>query len=303
VIFAPWAIRDWIVFGNPLPGQAATNALSVTGLDIFAWSDPPTVSRYLAVGPARLLEMRVIGFMHNLMTVLLLPSFPIGLIGLIGLPFVLRARSLRPLLIVSALTFAVTTLAFPVATTWGTYLHAAGPAHVLLIIACLVALDALIVRIGRWRGWTKPVAWLAPGLTVFAALIFTAVFVPAFGAQAQRVEHRYRVLHAQLDAIGRPAAGLGPVISDYPIWFAETERVPTLGLPNEPPSSVLDLARAFPGTRHVLISSDDRADWRHPLPAHDPASACFREVNLGVPADPADAHVLEGTRLYEIVCP
>ena len=22
LVFAPWAIRDWVVFGNPLPGQA-----------------------------------------------------------------------------------------------------------------------------------------------------------------------------------------------------------------------------------------------------------------------------------------
>ena len=45
--------RDWLVFGNPLPGQAAANALSVTGFDIFAWSDPPTLARYLAVGLGR----------------------------------------------------------------------------------------------------------------------------------------------------------------------------------------------------------------------------------------------------------
>ena len=54
LVFAPWMIRDWLVFGSPLPGQAVANAFSVTGLDIFAWNDPPTLSRYLAVGPARL---------------------------------------------------------------------------------------------------------------------------------------------------------------------------------------------------------------------------------------------------------
>ena len=61
LVFAPWAIRDWVVFGNPLPGQALSNALSVTGFDIFAWNDPPTLARYLAIGPAGLLEMRVVG--------------------------------------------------------------------------------------------------------------------------------------------------------------------------------------------------------------------------------------------------
>ena len=61
LVFAPWAIRNWAVFGSPLPGQAISNAMSVTGYDIFAWNDPPTLSRYLAVGPAGLLEMRVDG--------------------------------------------------------------------------------------------------------------------------------------------------------------------------------------------------------------------------------------------------
>ena len=61
LVFGPWAIRDWAVFGNPLPGQALANALSITGFDIFAWNDPPTLARYLAIGPARLIELRLDG--------------------------------------------------------------------------------------------------------------------------------------------------------------------------------------------------------------------------------------------------
>ena len=52
LIFAPWAIRDWQVFGSPLPGQAIANGLSLDGRDIFAWNEPPTLERYLAAGPA-----------------------------------------------------------------------------------------------------------------------------------------------------------------------------------------------------------------------------------------------------------
>jgi hypothetical protein len=32
-VFAPWAIRNMTVFGSPLPGQAVTNALYLTGFD------------------------------------------------------------------------------------------------------------------------------------------------------------------------------------------------------------------------------------------------------------------------------
>ncbi len=31
LIFLPWAVRDWLVFGSPLPGQAVANALAVNG--------------------------------------------------------------------------------------------------------------------------------------------------------------------------------------------------------------------------------------------------------------------------------
>ena len=302
-IFAPWAIRDWIAFGNPLPGQAAANALSITGRDIFAWSDPPTIARYLAVGPARLIEMRLFGLNHNLQSVLLFPAFPISLIGILGLPLIFRSWTLRPLLVLGALILAITTLAFPVATTWGTYLHASGPTHVLLIISCLVGLDALLTRVGRWRGWTKPVAWLAPLLTVVAALGFTVLLVPSFGGQARETALRYEALEERLVAIGRPIQTLGPVISDYPIWLSEEGGIPTLALPAEPPASVLDLARTFPGTRYVLMSSDEHGPWPAVLAGGDPDAACFREVDLGTAGDPADAAALEGTRLWEIVCP
>ncbi len=160
LVFAPWAIRNWAVFGNPLPGQAISNALSVTGFDIFAWNDPPTLSRYLAVGPARLLEMRVEGLGHNIGNVLLFLGIPVSVIGLLALPWQARDRVLRPLVLVSLATFLVTSLVFPVATTWGTFLHAAAPIHVLLIISALGALDAGLARLGRRLGWTRPVAWL-----------------------------------------------------------------------------------------------------------------------------------------------
>jgi hypothetical protein len=148
LFYAPWAIRDWIEFGNPLPGQALSNALSLDGNDIFAWQDPPTLSRYLAAGLPTLLGLRVTGISHNLFDVLLLPGAPLSFIGLIGLPWAARLRSLQPLLLVAIMIFLVTALVFPVSTTWGTFLHAAGAIHVLLIVSALLALDRLIAWVG-----------------------------------------------------------------------------------------------------------------------------------------------------------
>jgi hypothetical protein len=300
-IFGPWMVRDWFVFGSPLPGQALTNAISVEGTDIFAWSDPPTLSRYLGVGLGRLIEMRATGIGHNLFDVLLLPGAPLSLVGLIGLPWTVRPRTLQPLLLVSVVTFLVTGLLFPVSTTWGTFLHAAGAVHVLLIVSALLALDRLIVAVGRRRGWTRPVAWLAPALTVSGALLFSVAVLPSFGGGSAATSRQFAALDQQMAAAGMPIDRIGPVITDAPIWIPYVGGGAGLALPFESPASVLDLARHFHASTVVVTSRDQ------PFPAliaaGGPGSECFQPVDIGKPADPALATALNGTRVFRITCP
>jgi hypothetical protein len=301
LLFAPWAIRDWQAFGSPLPGQAASNALSLDGRDIFAWSDPPTLGRYLAAGWSRLLELRLIGFAHNLLNVLLLLGMPISAIGLVTLPWFGRGPALRPLLLFSAITFTITTLLFPVSTTWGTFLHAAGAIHVLLIVSCLLALDALIAAVGRRRGWTRPVAWLGATLTVFGGVLFSAAVLPSFGAGSRETQAHYAALPAALSAAGAEIASNRPVISNFPIWIAETLRVPSLALPDEPAASVVDLAAAFPGTKLVIVDGEDEGRYPGAIDEGEAGTECFRELPLKSTAQTAT--VLAGTRVFELVCP
>src|SRR5205823_1574862 len=141
------------------------------GRDVFAWQDQPTLARYLAAGPAKLLELRVTGLGHNLVSVLVLLGVPLSIVGLVGLPAAVRPPSswigaskpstppaavdrsapkpLLPLLFFSVITFLVASLVFPVSTTWGTFLHAAGAIHVLLLISALLVLDGIIGWVGR----------------------------------------------------------------------------------------------------------------------------------------------------------
>jgi hypothetical protein len=301
VVFVPWALRDWAVFGNPLPGQALSNALSVTGYDIFAWNDPPTLSRYLSVGAGTLVQMRIDGLGHNLFSVLLFLGVPLSVIGLIALPWQGRDRALRPVLILGTLTFLVTSLVFPVATTWGTFLHAAVPVHVLLIVSGLGALDALIAWVGRRLGWTRPVAWLGPLLGVGASALFTVALLPAFGAGARDTARTYAVLERELAAVGAPLDGTAPVIHDFPIWLAETAHVPTLGLPDETPADVLDLATHF-GARWLIVASPSWGAWPAILDGPDPDAICFQEVALPIPPDPADAAAIADVRVFRVAC-
>jgi hypothetical protein len=303
LVFLPWAIRDWVEFGSPFPGQAVANAFSVTGFDIFAWNDPPTLTRYLAEGPQRLIEMRVEGLKHNLLNVLILPGLPISLIGLIGLPWAIRGAAIRPVVIVAFMTFLVTSLVFPVATTWGTFLHAAGPAQVLLVVSALLALDATIAWVGARQGWTRPVAWLGALLGVFGSLLFSVALLPSFGHGSAATAERYRELAVVMAAAGHPLDGSsGPVITNFPIWMAETQRISALALPDEPPRDVLDLASRFDARLVVLLDADSR-HWPADLDARADGAECFRELDVHAVASLPQSDILGDVRAFEVVCP
>ncbi|MBI3746446.1 MAG: hypothetical protein HY264_08000 [Chloroflexi bacterium] len=308
VVFAPWAVRDWMAFGSPLPGQALANALSLTGRDIFAWSVPVTPSRYLGAGLPALIGLRWDGFVHNVVSVLLLPGVPIAAVGLVGLPWTGRGTALRLLVVFSITTFVMTTLLFPVSTTWGTFLHAAGAVQVLLVVSALLALDWILDAIGRVRGWTRHVAWLGPTLGIAAGILFTAALLPGFGRAGDTLRDRYAALPEALRAAGaypaipRVLGGsqvVPAVITDFPIYLAETTGLQALALPDEPPSAVLDLARHFPGTNLVIVNADDDGIWPEVRDTDEVGIRCFEPVSLagsGVPA-------LDGLRVFRITCP
>jgi hypothetical protein len=304
LVFAPWAIRDWLAFGTPLPGQALNNALYVTDFDVFAYHAQPSLANYLAQGPASLLGMHLAGIGHNLFNVLIIPAFPIGLIGLLLLPRVWRLASLRPLVLTALLTFAVTSLLFPVSTQSGTFLHSAGAFFVLLVVSCLVGLDALISWVGGLRRWTRPVAWLGPAFAIAALIPLTAVSVSSISRQAADVQARYEAVPAAMTRAGIPLANAGPVISNFPIWLAEAARIRTLALPEESPEAVLDLARHF-GARLLIIQNDDQRDWPGILARGGSGSACFQEVPLTDTsgAKPEPGSPLAEIRAFRILCP
>lgn len=303
VVFAPWAYRNLIEFGSPLPGQAVANAVYLTGYDIFAWNDRPTPARHLERGLAWLVGIRIQGIGHNLFSVLVFLGLPLSVVGAVSLPWQARGFALRPLLWLSLVMFWFTSLVFPAATQWGTFLHGAGPVHVLVVVSGLLGLDALIQVVERRRRWTRPVAWLGPALGVFGAALFSIALLPSFGAGSAQTARLYDELGARSAAAGHPLdESAGPVITNYPIWLAETQRIPTLALPNEPPTDVLDLARTFPGTHLVVLVEAQSPHWPADLTNGTAGAECFRPVDLG-PGPAGEPDPLADVQVLEIVCP
>jgi hypothetical protein len=284
VVVLPWLVRDWLVFGSPLPGQAITNAWALTGYEIFAWKSPATLAGYLAAGPAVWLGDRVDGFLHNLVSVLALPGMPIAAVGLAGLPWVVRSRTLRLLLVSAVATFAVTTLVFPVQTTWGTYLHASVPADVLIIVSGLAALDAGLAWIGRRRGWTRPVAWLGPVFAGAGALLFLGLGIPTYGAMPPRRKRRYASLPARFAALRRPAGPVRPRDLQPPDLGRRGGRGARPGppgragveRPGDRPNLRGPVRRPRRGGRRV--AGPARHGSRRPLPRAGRASRCGRSA-------------------------
>jgi hypothetical protein len=305
LLFLPWAVRDYAVFGNPLPGQAINNALYLTGYDLFAWNDPPTLARHLALGVGGLIDLRVTGFEHNLINVLLLLGLPVSALGLVALPWQGRGFALRPLVAISLLMFVITSLLFPAATQWGTFLHAAAPVHVLLVLSGILALDAAIAALGRRLSWERSVTWVGAVGSIAVSLLFSAVLLPSYGQGSRDTARHFEELGVRMAASGHPlGASSGPVISNFPIWMAETQRVPSLALPNESPEDVMDLAAypAFKGTHLLVLVGDAGSHWPADLRSGQPGADCFVPLDLGTYTgqgkDP-----LATTTVYDIRCP
>jgi len=151
---------------------------------------------------------------------------------------------------------------------------------------------------GPRRGWTRPVAWLAPLFAVFGALLFMVPGVIAYGNQSRGTEAAYVDLGRRMAAAGVSLDGAAPVIANHPIWVAEVSRAGALALPDEPVASVVDLARTF-GARTVIVDGD-HGGWPGRL-AGDPDAACLVPVALPPPAggDPRGSEF----RVFRVTCP
>lgn len=295
IVVAPWLIRQALVFGSPFPGQAIQNLWFTRNQDVFAFAQPPTMAAFLAQGPAVIIEHIGAGMWHQLVDVLLLPTLPVGVFGLLGLGWAWRspalrgATALRAVTLAGVLMFLATGLLFPVATLAGTFLHASGPALVALVVIAALATDRVVAAIGTWRGWDKQNAWLAPLVTLALALPVMGLEVWLTGSFASNQATREGAAATALESQVPGQAGGGPavVISDEPIGFGLATGRPTLILPDEPPADVLQLARQF-GARAVLLFGEVTRS----APGFEGA-ACFRPGSL--PAA-AGAHA----RLYLI---
>ncbi len=289
--YAPWALRQWLVFGTPMPGQTAANAFSLSPLDIFGWSAPaPSLGVYLAAGPAALLDQRVTALGHNLFDVLLGPALPWSVVGLLGVVLLWRARPMRLLILTSLAIVAADTLVFPVATLFGTFLHGSAPVLALLAIGAAEVAWRVIIAAVRFDAarellTARAACGFAAAITVGVLLVNTATGAQAYAAWANGVPARYAAL-----ADGLVTAGLGDavVIASHPAWTWRVAGHASVVLPDEDAASILSLAKAYGATVLAVDGTDG------PWPDAAATTSCLTPIELPAAAAPLTA--------FRVVC-
>jgi hypothetical protein len=264
-------VRNAFDLGSAFPGQAVENMFLTRNEDIFAFLDRPNAARYLDQGIATVLGNPVRAAWDGLFNVITVTAFPVGILGLLSVIALHRSRAIRRvtalsvLLLSGGLTFASTMLLFPVASLWGTFMHASGPLLVGLTIMAALGGDALLARISVLRHWEKPNVILAPVALIAVAGLLAVFQLRILAEQSRDTESRYATVAAAVGAhaqdTGRPMPET--VITDHPMWVADALGGSAIALPDEDPAAVIELARRFDAPWVVLM--DERGAYPEAL--------------------------------------
>jgi len=298
IVVVPWLVRNYADLGSPFPGQAVENLFLVQNEDIFAFSERPGAGTYLDQGLATILWNPIAAAWDSLVNVIVLPAFPIGLAGLIALlgmrhsPALRSPTALVAVLISAALTFASTMLLFPVATLWGTFMHASGPLLVALIVLAALGGDALLARISALRGWEKSNVILAPIALLAVAGVLAFFQIRVFSDQSHETEARYTALGTALSAVSTQVGDEVPatLITDHPMWLADALDGTAIALPDEEPASIIALSQLFDAPWVVVVGERGR----YPGALLDPgARACLSADPIALTDEPGPAWLFQ----------
>jgi len=266
IVVVPWLMRNTVEFGSPFPGQAVENMFFVRNEDVFAFAERPTLARYLAQGLATVLGNPLSASWQGFVDVLVLPAFPVGLAGIVALLGMRHSAALRrptallALLVSGGLTFLGTALLFPVATRWGTFLHASGPLLAGLIVAAALGADALVARLSELRHWPRPNIIIGPIALVAVSALMGYLQLSLLADQASRQGARMEAVAAGLSSIAEATGEEVPttLISDHPMWLAAALDRRAVALPDEELSSLMLLSEAFQAPWLVLVDERGR---------------------------------------------
>ena len=302
VVFAPWAARDWAVFGNPLPGSGALQRAvghRLRHLRLERPADARPLPRRWRRRAGRDADRRASATTSSTSCCSSASRCPSSgssrCRGRAGTARSGRSSSSR------VLTFLVTSLLFPVATTWGTFLHAAAP-----VARAAPPLRPRCARRRASRARPPPGLDAAgrvarPAARVFGSALFSVALLPAFGAARGDRAHLRRA-RAPDGGDRRPARRQQRRSSTTSRSGSPRRRAcPTLALPDEPPADILDLATHF-GARWLVVVRPSTAAGPRSSTAPTPTRPASRRSCCRSPTTRRTPMRSSDIRVFRIAC-
>lgn len=297
-VVVPWLLRNLTAFHTLFPGQALENAYITANEQIFAYAHRPTAAGFLAQGPAVMLGNIAEALRTNVVDTLVVPAAPLVILGTLAIVLMRRSPALRSasplvvLLLSGTLTFLATSILFPVATRWGTFLHASGPLLVGLGVAAALGIDGAVAWISARRQWAKPNVLLPALLIAGLGLPLAGLHVQLLATQTASAHDDLRAMASAVAAQPEAAHPTRPIVTDHPIWLAEAMRRSTLALPDESPADVWRLTQDFGAPLVAILDTRGRypAAFVAPAGADPSTTTCFVERPV-----PASMRALAGT--------
>ena len=250
LIVAPWLIRNYLVFGTLLPSSVISQAWLGNYVDNFNYLSHPTPQTWLAQTWSVLLDQRVQALAHA-GQVLLLGTFPWGVLALPGLWLLRREWSLFPSLVYGLLLVFGLALVFPISVLSGLFYYSFGAVIPFLALAAAYSIYRGSQLFGR-----------KPRLAAIIGAAVTVVLLLLAGWQVMRtlpdVSERNLVEKAQFEAaaawLSQNVAPGAVVMTDQTHLLNYASGQPTIALPgNEPPDSAWQAAERY-GAHYLIVT-------------------------------------------------
>jgi hypothetical protein len=257
LVMGPWFLRNWQVFGTPLPGSGASTMFLTTYDDMFAYDRPLTLQGYLDWGWDEILKSKAQALWMNLQRLwvenLLIFLLPFSTLGLWGLR---RERLLWPFFLYLPLLFGAMTFVFTFPGARGGLFHSGGALLPFFFAAAGPGLEVML----RWaarrlRGWHVRRAWrvFAIGLVGLAVLVTALALWRAgvYNGAWNQQDQGYAEVGIWLDEQDSGQAVV--LVGNAPGFTWHTGHM-ALAIPNEPLETILDVADRY-GARHVVLDN------------------------------------------------
>ena len=252
LIVTPWLIRNYLAFGTPLPSSIVAQAWLTDYVDNFNFMVRPTPETWLAQTWSVLLDQRIQALVNG-GQVLLLGTFPWGLLALPGLWLLRRQWSFFPSLVYALLLFFGVALVFPISSLSGTFYQSFGAVMPFLSLAAAYS----IYRGSQLLGRRPKLAMAILGLIAVVILLLAGGQViqtlSTVTELHQAEKEQFDALATWLDQNTSPGA---VVMTDETYSLNYASGHPCIALPgNEPLDSAWQAARRY-GARYLIVTRE-----------------------------------------------